>query len=377
VIELRLNKAVEALRRDFLGWIASNPPPKLPERHSLDDFAAASREWQRKLADARWIGVHWPEKFGGRGLSIVEEAVLQGELARAGSPQLIGLFGITMVGPVLIRHGTDAQKNEFLRRILSSEDIWCQGFSEPEAGSDLAAVKTQARLDSGRWTISGQKIWTSFAQYARWCFLLARSDMTAPKHRGLSYLLVKMDSPGITTRPLKQITGEEEFNEIFFDNVETPETSIVGKPGEGWDIAISTLMFERVVLTFARHLQSEVALAEIRSLMKKRQARESERQKLGSLIAANMAVRALALSHLVTYDDSHHPGPEGSYDKLGWSETFQQICRFGLDLLGPDAVITGGPVQHRYLYSRGRTIAAGTSEIQRNIIADRILRLPR
>lgn len=380
MINLKLTTDAEKLKADFRAWLKSNPPPAMPARRTMDDFVNISRGWQQKLAAERFVAVHWPEEFGGRGLSIVEEALIQEQLAEAGSPQLVNLFGLTMVGPVLIQHGTQAQKKRFLPKILSAEEIWCQGFSEPEAGSDLAALKTQGTLNDDHWLVSGQKIWTSFARHAEWIFLLVRTDVEAKKHQGLSYFLLKMDTPGIDVRPLVQISGDDEFNEVFFDKVPIPQEQIVGKPGEGWKIAISTLMYERVILTFARHLQSERALHELKRYI----STDAERIEFGRLKAESMAVRALALSHLVEYSDNNPPGPEGSYDKLGWSESFQRIAKFALKLQGASGVLVNGPgclddgsVQHNYLYSRGRTIAAGTSEIQRSIISERILGLPK
>lgn len=380
---MRLNDRTDALRHDFQGWLAANPPPKLDGKVELSRFVEVSRVWQNRLAAERWIAVHWPEQYGGRGLTLLDEAVLQECLAAAGSPQLINLFGLTMVGPVLIKHGSEEQKTRFLRRILTAEDLWCQGFSEPEAGSDLAALKTSAVRTAAGWEVSGQKVWTSFAQYADWCFLLVRSDTAAAKHKGLSYLLVPMKTKGIEVRPLTQISGDQEFNEVFFDKVPVASENLVGQAGEGWKIAISTLMYERVVLTFSRHLQSEQMLNEIGSMLKCRGCERSEHLRFGRLIAESMAVRALALSHLTSYDGSIVPGPEGSLDKLSWSESFQRIAAFALELQGADGILTGsgapagGRYLHQYLYSRGRTIAAGTSEVQRNIIAERVLGLPK
>lgn len=384
MISLSLNPKTEDLRRELKVWLEKNRPPALSEKVSLEEFIKVSREWQGQLAGGNWVGVHWPEQYGGRGLSIVEEAVVQEVLAEAGSPQLINIFGLTMVGPVLIAHGSAEQKQRFLSKILTAEEVWCQGFSEPEAGSDLAALKSSARREGENWLIDGQKVWTSFAQVAEWCFMLARTDPAAAKHKGLSYFLVPMSSPGISVRPLTQISGDKEFNEVFFDAVKVPAGNMVGEPGDGWKIAISTLMYERVALTFARHLQSESALRDIRRILAERGAGEGQLARFGALTAKSMALRALALSHLVRYSGGAQPGPEGSMDKLLWSETFQEINEFALDLLGGDAAYTSGEsawadglVQHRYLYSRGRTIAAGTSEIQRGIIAQRVLGLPR
>lgn len=400
MISLSLGRTVEQLRREFTLWLKDNPPPRVSSKISLEDFVVLSREWQARLASGRWIAVHWPEQYGGRGLSLVEEAMLQECLAASGSPQLVNLFGLTMVGPVLIEHGTEEQRRRFLPKILTAEEIWCQGFSEPEAGSDLASVRTRgtrvAENGTDQWSISGQKVWTSFAQAAAWCFLLVKTESDAPRYESLSYLLVPMSTPGITVRPLMQISGDREFNELFLEDARIPADHIVGRPGEGWKIAISTLMYERVVLTFARHLQSEQMLQQLYGLLRTGSPDAAAFERCGELRARSMAVRALALSHLLSYERDgvrRAPCPEGSLDKLGWSETFQNICKTALDTLGPgsvlceavegDRAINGAPaqaaahVQHQYLYSRGRTIAAGTSEVQRNIIAERVLALPR
>ena len=383
MLSLKLDQQSELLKAEFRSWLKSNPPPVLAETHELSEFVEVSRAWQAKLAAERWVGVHWPEQYGGRGLTILHESLMQECLAEFRSPQLINLFGLTMVGPVLIKHGSDAQRARYLKKILSAEEVWCQGFSEPEAGSDLAAVKTVAAksADGREYALTGQKVWTSFAQYADWCFVLALSNPEAARYQNLSYFLVPMTSAGITTRPLKQISGDSEFNEVFFDAVKVGEDLRVGAEGEGWKIAISTLMYERVVLTFSRHLQSETLLNRIGELLKSAGSKVKEREsyEYGRLQAKSMAVRALALKHLHSYaTENTSPGPEGSLDKLGWSESFQEITSFGLKLAEKYG---SKDVQehflHQYLYSRGRTIAAGTSEIQRNIIADRVLGLGR
>ncbi len=380
MLRLSLSAKSEEFRLEFRAWLEKNRPPSLTGT-SLEEFEKVGREWQKRLSAAKWLGSHWPTEFGGRGLSLVEEAIVQEELVRVAAPQILGLFGLTMVGPVLINYGTSEQKTRFLSKILSGEEIWCQGFSEPGAGSDLAAVKTQAVPVDGGYSLTGQKIWTSFAHCADWCFVLCRTGLGAKKHEGLSYLLVPLKSKGITVRPLTQISGDREFNEVFFDNVFVPKENLVGQEGQGWKIAISTLMFERVVLTFSRQLQSEVAL---RSLIKDLSPALSESKKieLAECIVDACATRALAYKHLMSYADKAQPGPEGSLDKLLWSESFQKLCSFAASLLGPKAALGEldpevGPTMHRYLYSRGRTIAAGTSEIQRSIIAERILGLPR
>ena len=380
MLKLTISSSSEGFRADFRSWLAAHPPPRVDET-SLTSFERIGRQWQQALASAGWIGTHWPKEYGGRGLSLVEEAIVQEELVRVAAPQILGLFGITMVGPVLISYGTSDQKERFLARILRGDDIWCQGFSEPGAGSDLAAVKTRAVPVEGGYRVTGQKIWTSFAHCAEWCFVLCRTSDVGKKHEGLSYLLVPLSSPGVTIRPLKQISGDSEFNEVFLEDVFVPSENLVGQEGHGWRIAISTLMFERVVLTFSRQLQSEVVLRELIKTAANKMT-ESERLKLASCIVDACATRALAYKHLVSYADQASPGPEGSLDKLLWSESFQKLCNLSVDLIGTKAALGEshgecGVVMHRYLYSRGRTIAAGTSEIQRSIIAERILGLPR
>lgn len=381
MIKLSISPQVEAFRREFQLWLQKNPAPQVAADVSLDAFVKVGRQWQATLAGGGWVGVHWPKEFGGRSLSLVEEAVIQEELVRANGPQLLGLFGLTMVGPVLIKHGTQQQKARYLSKILSAQEIWCQGFSEPGAGSDLAALKTKARVEADGFYLTGQKVWTSFAQIADYCFVLCRSSDEPKKHQGLSYLLVDMKSKGISTRPLKQITGDEEFNEVFFDEVFVPKENVVGKVGQGWEIAISTLMYERVVLTFARQIQSEVLLRRMHSAYRN-DPREQLKVELAKEMMRACAVRALAYQHLLSYAEGKQPGPEGSLDKLFWSESYQSICKLALSFHGPQAAAgehseqVGADVG-RYLYSRGRTIAAGTSEIQRNIIAERLLGLPR
>jgi alkylation response protein AidB-like acyl-CoA dehydrogenase len=384
VLKLEISEQSNKFRTEFRAWLINNPPPLETKDSSLDEFVKRGRSWQQKLSSGSWIGVHWPKEFGGRSLSLVEEAIIQEELVRVNAPQILGLFGLTMVGPVLIKHGTVEQKRKYLSDILSAQKIWCQGFSEPEAGSDLANIKTKAVSSENGFIINGQKIWTSFAHIADYCFLLCRTSEHEKKHQGLTYLLVDMRSSGITTRPLTQISGDSEFNEVFFDNVVVPKENVVGNVGEGWTIAISTLMFERVVLTFARQLQSEVALRELLQQLNSDKTNDNSilKVRLADAVAEASAVRALAYRHLLDYSNGAQAGPEGSLDKLFWSESFQKIAKLGVVAQGWRSAYGEtndniGYHMHRYLYSRGRTIAAGSSEIQRSIIAERILQLPK
>jgi alkylation response protein AidB-like acyl-CoA dehydrogenase len=389
MLQLNLGSEADRLRTQLREWLQENPPPTVERECSLESFISTGKAWQKKLASGKWIAVHWPTEYGGRGLSLVEEAIVQEELSRVHAPQLLGLFGLTMVGPVLISHGSVEQKKRYLANILTADEVWCQGFSETQAGSDLAAVSTTAEPATGPrgepgFRINGRKIWTSFAHVAHKCFLLARSFRGEKPHHGLSYLLLDMDKPGITIRPLGQITGEEEFNEILFEDVFVPRSDLVGEIGDGWKIAITTLMHERVILTFARHLQTEQPLREMIKQSNQNKISTSLREKLAIEAARFCATRTLAYSHLIKYAAGAEPGPEGSLDKLYWSEGFQRVAQLALDFVGSSAAgvprssddLTD-PAFERYLYSRGRTIAAGTSEIQRMIIAQRLLGLPR
>lgn len=378
---------LEEFKKEVRKTLAKVKVPKVDRDTSLESFVEVGRIWQKSLAKERLLAVHWPSEYGGRALSLVEEAALQEELARIGAPQLLGLFGLTMVGPILIEHGTKEQKERFLSKILTADEIWCQGFSEPNAGSDLAAISTTARFVNDHkigeksfgagYLVSGQKVWTSFAQVADWCFALVRTGEESARYKNLTYLLIDMKSQGITVRPLKQITGDDEFNEVFFDEVFVPENLRVGSEGEGWKIALGTLMHERVILTFARQIQSERVLRGLLARYKN-EIKDSEVriEKLFSLLIDAFSTRALAYSHLENYATGSSPGPEGSLDKLGWSEFFQKLSLFAFELDGQNALSAGTDFE-RYLYSRGRTIAAGTSEIQRNIIAERLIGLPK
>jgi alkylation response protein AidB-like acyl-CoA dehydrogenase len=361
---------LESFRQSVRETLAALDTPLVEDDCSLETFVNVGKDWQKNLAQAGLIGVHWPVEYGGKGLSLVEEAVIQEELAKRKAPQLLGLFGLTMVGPVLIELGSQAQKEKFLPPILDATHVWCQGFSEPNAGSDLASMTTTAKKVKGGYSISGQKIWTSFAHIADYCFIVARTGPEKERYKNLTYFLVPMESAGITVRPLRQITGDSEFNEVFLDEVFVPEENRVGDEGKGWDIAIRTLMYERVILTFARQIQSETTL---RAILE--QSTELE-QELAELVVDAYATRALAYRHLIQYASGKTPGAEGSLNKLGWSEFFQRLAKFALKKEGNEGIFEGSAVQ-RYLYSRGRTIAAGTSEIQRGIIAERILGLPR
>jgi alkylation response protein AidB-like acyl-CoA dehydrogenase len=384
-MDLSYSADEERFRAELRTWLERNPPGEQPD--DLDGWVAHGKQWQRRLYEAGWCGIAWPAQYGGRGASLIQQIIFQEEMARAKSPQLINLAGLTMGGPVLIAHGTDAQKQRHLQAILAAEEVWCQGFSEPDAGSDLAALRTKAVLDGDHFVVSGQKVWTSFARYADWCMCLVRTNPTAPKHKGITFLLVDMHSPGVTVRPLKQINGDEDFNEVFFEDVRVPRANVVGAIDKGWDIAITCLMHERQTLTFSRQLQSRVALDEMLATARRLGAGNDPvlRQELAAAVIDAHAMQYTAYRNLTVTLRGGAPGPEGSIEKLFWSEMYQRQLEVALHMAGPASQLVEGSAHaldegrwpHLYLYARGRTIAAGSSEIQRNIIAERVLGLPR
>jgi alkylation response protein AidB-like acyl-CoA dehydrogenase len=284
-----------------------------------------------------------------------------------------------MAGPTIMAHGTDAQKRAHLSKILSAEEIWCQGFSEPGAGSDLASVRTRADLRDGRYVVNGQKVWSSYAHLADWCILVTLSDPDAPRYQGLTYLLVDMHSPGVEVRPLTQITGEAEFNEIFFADVDVPVGNVIGEPGQGWQVAMTTLMHERAALGFALSGAFEVAVGKLLELARDRELDDRLRDRIAGTWVELQALKWTNYRALTRLMETGAPGPEASVPKLHWSEANQRLGKLALELLGPEAQVMDdeGYWQWLQLRSRGNTIEAGTSEILRNIVAERVLGLPK
>jgi len=377
-------------------WLGANIPAdwnaRLAAEESMEARFAFLRAWQKTVYEGGWSGIAWPKPYGGRGATLMEQVIFNEEMARAGAPPLVGVLGLGLVGPILITYGAEAQKQRYLAKILSGEEIWCQGFSEPNAGSDLAALRTEARLEDDHFLVSGQKIWTSFGWIADWCAVVARTDPQAPKHKGLTFLLVDMRSPGIEVRPLRQLTGESEFNELFFENVRVPMENLVGQVNDGWNVAISTLMHERATLgaglqiTFKRQLDRLMELS--RSIERNgRPAAEDPiiRQKLAQLYLEIEIMRLNQMRAVSRYNQGGTPGPEGSIQKLFWSELNQRFQQTAQELLGPYGQLTKGAPRafddgqwaYSYLRARGNTIEAGTSEIQRNIIGHFVLGLPK
>jgi alkylation response protein AidB-like acyl-CoA dehydrogenase len=384
-MDLRDTPEEAAFRTELREWLEANLPEGLRGHRGgsarFDD--PAMREWSRALYDAGYIGLTWPEEYGGAGAPYTDQAIFLEELARAEAPPHIGVIGLGMAGPTIMAHGTEEQKARYLPPLLSAEEIWCQGFSEPEAGSDLAGVRTSAHLQDGHFVVNGQKVWSSFAHLADWCIMLTRSDPDSTRHAGLTYLIVDMHAPGVEVRPLRQLTGESEFNEIFFTDVRVPAENILGEVGGGWQVAMTTLLHERGTLGFALQAALEVQVRKLIALARDRGADQLQRDRIAREWMEMQALRFTNYRSLSALMKTGMPGPEGSISKLVWSEANQRVTKLALELLGPDAALGeqnapyGGFWQYQQLRSRGNTIEAGTSEILRNIVAERVLGLPK
>jgi alkylation response protein AidB-like acyl-CoA dehydrogenase len=395
-MDLRDSPEEARFRREVHSWLRENLPegwgtPACPEPATAAERVAFGRSWQRKLYEGGYAGLSWPREYGGRGASPLESLIWGEEYARARGPNLIQLaVGTALVGPVLIVHGSEAQKARFLRPILTGDEIWCQGFSEPGAGSDLAALRTRGELRGDEIVVTGQKIWTSFAQHAEWCILVVRTQPGSERHRGLSFLLVDMASPGITLRPLVEMTGEAWFNEVFFDEVRVPVENLVGELHRGWDVVMTTLNVERGSASAHEALQVQyrrlVALAG-RTPRGDGMAVDDPviRQKLAQYASELMILKMTGYRNASRLARQGAPGPEGSILKIFWSELDQRIKNTAIEILGAAGLVPPGDAaapdegfwQHELLWSRAATIYAGTSEIQRNIVAQRSLGLPR
>jgi alkylation response protein AidB-like acyl-CoA dehydrogenase len=376
-----------AFRDDLRGWLAANLPAdwgqRTPQAGRWDeDF---SRTWSKKLYDAGYAGLTWPEAFGGAGRPPAYQAIYLEETARVGAPDHLGVIGLGMAGPTIIAHGTDEQKSQHLKAILSAEQIFCQGFSEPSSGSDLASLRTRAVRDGDHFVVNGQKVWSSYAHIADYCILLTRSDPEAEDHRALTYFLLDMRTEGVTVRPLRQLTGDPEFNEIFLEDVRIPVENVIGEVGAGWRVAMTTLLHERGTLGFALTARLDVSLQNLMATARRTGADADPvtRDKIAGLWIEMQGLRYTAYRSLAALARTGVPGPEASITKLRWSETNQRLTKLALELLGADAQIDGddgywaGYWQYQQLRSRGNTIEAGTSEVLRSIVAERVLGLPR
>jgi alkylation response protein AidB-like acyl-CoA dehydrogenase len=384
-VDLRDTPEEAAFRERLRAWLEENLPDELRgHRGGAARFEGPEmRAWSKALYDAGYAGLTWPKEYGGGGAPYTHQAIFLEEMARAEAPPHVGVIGLGMAGPTIIAHGTEEQKTRHLAPILSAEEIWCQGFSEPGAGSDLAGVRTSAKLVDGHFVVNGQKVWSSFAHIADWCLLLARSEPESTPHAGLTYLIADMRAPGVEVRPLTQITGEAEFNEIFFSDVEVPVENVLGEIGGGWQVAMTTLLHERGTLGFALQAALEVQVRKLVALARDRGADPLLRDRIAREWVEMQALRYTNYRALSQLMKTGIPGPEGSIAKLVWSEANQRVTKLALELLGLDAALADGNApyagywQYQQLRSRGNTIEAGTSEILRNIVAERVLGLPR
>jgi len=382
-VDLTLSADEAAFRDELRAWLQVNNPGREP----VGDEAQFQfrRAWQRRLDDAGYAGVSWPADYGGRGATLVQQAIFFEEIVRAQAPQMANVLALAMGGPTVIAHGTEEQRRRFLPPILSAQEIWCQGFSEPDAGSDLASLKTRAVRDHDGWAVHGQKVWTTYAQHAKWCMLLARTDPDAPKHKGLTYFLMDMEQDGVEVRPLRQITGEAEFNELFIDGARVPDENIIGGEGNGWGVAITTLMHERATLAFGLQVSAQIALAELIERARSLPAGDSDRasddplvrQRLAQLLIEGEVLRLNAYRGLSALLRHGVPGPEGSLGKWQWSEVNQSLTELAIELAGARAPLGEDDWTYRFLRARANSIEGGTTEILKNIIAERVLGLPR
>ncbi|MBA2546214.1 MAG: acyl-CoA dehydrogenase family protein [Solirubrobacterales bacterium] len=377
-MDLTLNESEAAFRDEVRSWLESNHPGESPEGDDAAEFEFR-RAWQKTMHEAGWAGINWPEEFGGKGATLIEQAIFNEELGRQRVPLPANVLGLVMGGPVVIAHGNDEQKERYLEPILSGEEIWCQGFSEPESGSDLASLKTRAVKSNGGWKVTGQKVWTTYAHEAKWCMLLARTDQDAPKHKGITYFLLDVDQPNVDVRPLRQITGEAEFNEIFMEEAEVPDENIIGEVGGGWQVAITTLMFERAGLGAAAVIGLQRGLEDLIALIKDKRLQDDPivRQKVAELHTGIEAMRLGALRSLTMTMKTGIPGPEGSLGKLQWAKYAQAMNEMASEIAGPEGVTAGSEASYRLLRSRANSIEGGTTEVLQNIVAERVLGLPK
>jgi len=378
----------EAFRAELRGWLEANFTAEYQSLKSVtacrlgDPDLAKQREWNTKLADARYSAIAWPEEYGGRGSGIMDQVVYAEEMHRAGAPSTVNLIGLSNIAPAIMTYGTDEQKHTLLPRMLRGDDIWCQGFSEPDAGSDLAGLKASAVRDGDCFVVNGQKTWNTLGQIANWCELLVRTDPDAPKHKGITCLLVDMTLPGIEVRPLTTMTGESEFNEIFFTDVRVPVNALLGGENEGWRVAITTLTHERGGVT-ALHLGLRAQIRSLLDLARQtplgdgRTAADDPalRQRLARVYLEGELLKLISQRALSGALHGRELGPESSLAKLVWSETAQHLGEVAGAVLGPDA--NAGKWGHDRVAMRSHTIAGGTTQVNKNIIAQRVLGLPR
>ncbi len=393
-MDFTLTPDQQAFRERVRSWLETNIPAEWKALGSTEVPRAEAyeqgRRWQRQLFDGGFIGVTWPREYGGQGLTFVEEMILHEEMALQKAPPILNILGVGMAGPTIIAYGTEEQKKRYPSRILSCEEIWCQGYSEPNSGSDLASLQTRAVKDGDHYVINGQKVWTSLAHVADWMMLLARTDPDAPRHKGITYFLLDMHAPGVTVKPLRQMTGDAEFNEVFFDNVRVPESQVLGGVNNGWTVGLTTLMYERLALGFGLQVRLRIALESLiemgRRVEKTGRAVTRDpvmRQKLAQLWIDTEALKYTGARAVTRLLRGELPGPEASAGKMSWVDTHQRLQELAMEIegiysqlaRGSDRAIDGGVWQYGFLRSRANSIEGGTTEIQKNIIAERVLGL--
>ena len=391
-MDLNYGPEEERFRAKVKSFLEAN----LPKGWGTSDFGSIGRDevqflrdWQRKLYANGFLGMSWPKEYGGQGASAIEMAIFNEEAAKLRAPSPLNVLGLSLAGPTIIAHGTPEQKSRHLAKILSCDEIWCQGFSEPGSGSDLGSLRTRGELRGDEFIVNGQKVWTSLAHIADWCMLLVRTDPSLPKHRGLSYLLVDMKTPGVTVKPLRQMTGSAEFNEMFFEDVRVPRTNLLGGLNNGWQVAMTTLANERGTMSLAMAARFFMTYNEMvnmcRNLGRPVLKDPRVRQQLAQFFIDLQGLKYTLYRSFSQILRGGTPGPEGSVSKMTWSELNQRMHEFVVQVEGPASQLMGrqtyavesGRWQYGYLRSRANTIEAGTSEIQRNIIAERVLGLPR
>jgi alkylation response protein AidB-like acyl-CoA dehydrogenase len=371
----------EAFRKEFRAWLEANLPDDLRGAGlggsvDVDDRLDRLREWNRTLADARYAAIAWPDEWGGRGAGVLDQVVFAEEMHRVDAPGTLNPLGLSNIAPAIIEHGTAEQKRTLLPRMLRGDDIWCQGFSEPDAGSDLASLRTSAVRDGDSWIVNGQKTWNTLGNIANWCELLVRTDPDVPKHKGITCLLVDMTLPGVEVRPLVTITGEKEFNEIFFTDVRVPVDCTLGPVNEGWRVAMTTLAYERGTVA-KLHLGTRAKVQRLIETARTAGVHTNPvlRQQLARVYMEGELLKLISDRAISAEVHGRAMGPEGSIAKLLWSETEQHITEIASEVLGPDAL--DGEWARDRVYARALTIAGGTTQVNKNIVAQRILGLPR
>src|SRR6266487_1821109 len=379
-VDFELSPQETEFRDEVRAWLKVNAPKDQDGDLDMQTFIDSRRGWQGRMFEAGYVGITWPKEFGGQGRSFMDQLIFNDEMILAHAPEPINVIGLGMGGPVVIAHGTDEQKERYLPQLLSADEIWCQGFSEPNAGSDLSGLQTRAEDRGDHYLVNGQKVWTTLAHVAKWCMLLARERKETNPRDGLTYLLVDMESPGIEVRPLVQITGDAEFNEIFFKDVKVPKSQILGEAGQGWAVAMTTLLHERGTLGLALATRAQITAAELAEHARKlgRGSDPLVRQKIAQHSIEARALQLNGYRAVTAVKRTGIPGPEGSILKLMWSELNQRMTETAMDVGGPASQVGDGDGwKYQFLRARANTIEAGSSEVLRNILAERVLGLPR